>query len=428
MQKAKKIHGNEFEYIELVPTERRTMIKLRCKKHNLIFIQAPFAHLMGHGCLRCKGEKISESKYQGKTVFLKRAKETHGNKYDYSKAKCKGICDEVIIGCPIHGDFTQRGITHIHGSGCPTCGRDRTTTARTLTQEEFLSRAKEIHENKYNYEKVIYKNSREYVTIICPTHGEFQKWPSNHLNGQGCPKCGWEQSSLKQKYTTPELVLLAKEIHGDKYGYNKVDYKGSQINITLTCPIHGDFLTIPANHLQGSGCPNCKGTAISEAKSYTKEEYIEHAKAVHGDKYNYDNLKIISNDIDYRKTVVIQCPEHGEFTQDYSSHLAGCGCDKCGGSYQLTTEDFIKRATLIHGDRYDYSKSIYTTTHALVKIICKIPSHGEFLQRAYNHMDGRGCPKCATLVRTFFNTQPDAIMKRIMAVQMHFEDKKQDKL
>lgn len=59
----------------------------------------------------------------------------------------------------------------------------------TITTEEFIKRAKEIHGNKYDYSLVDYKNARTKVKIICPEHGVFEQQPRAHLNKQGCPKC-----------------------------------------------------------------------------------------------------------------------------------------------------------------------------------------------------------------------------------------------
>lgn len=56
------------------------------------------------------------------------------------------------------------------------------------------------------------------------------------------------------------------------------------------------------------------------------------------------------------------------------------------------TKLFIKRANFIHNNKYDYSKTIYTRAHDKVIIIC--PMHGAFEQKAYAHIQGRGCFTC----------------------------------
>ena len=60
---------------------------------------------------------------------------------------------------------------------------------------------------------------------------------------------------------------------------------------------------------------------------------------------------------------------------------------------KLTTEEFINRAKLVHGDKYDYSESVYVNARTNIKIKCK--DHGEFQQKPYNHLGGNGCKWCA---------------------------------
>lgn len=122
-------------------------------------------------------------------------------------------------------------------------------------------------------------------------------------------------------------------------------------------------------------------------QSSTKEEFVKKAKLVHGDKYDYCKVNYIGSAI----KVVIICPEHGEFEQTPHGHLSGKGCFKCAGK-NMTTEDFIKKARKIYGDRYDYSKSVYTLSRNLITIIC--PKHGEFNITANSHLRNHECVKC----------------------------------
>lgn len=130
------------------------------------------------------------------------------------------------------------------------------------------------------------------------------------------------------------------------------------------------------------------------SKKLTTEEFIEKARRIHGDKYDYSNVKYLNN----KKKVIIVCKTHGEFEQNASSHMIGNGCPKCGqlisnNSKLLTTAKFIKKSTEIHNGKYDYEKSNYINNKTAVCIIC--PEHGEFWQISAYHMVGNGCPKCA---------------------------------
>ena len=191
-----------------------------------------------------------------------------------------------------------------------------------------------------------------------------------------------------KKKTTEQFIKEAKAIHGDKYDYSKVNYKGCFEKVCIICPIHGEFWQTPAMHLSGQGCSKCCGR-----KRKTKEEFIEDAKKVHGNKYDYSKVNYVNN----KTKVIITCPIHGDFLQRPDRHLFGCGCNKCGydntaEKCKTSLEDFIKRAKEIHGDKYDYSKVVYVNNHTKVCIIC--PIHGEFWQTPRTHLMGRGCPIC----------------------------------
>jgi len=124
-------------------------------------------------------------------------------------------------------------------------------------------------------------------------------------------------------------------------------------------------------------------------KKRTKEEFIEQAKRIHGEKYDYSKVEYI----DGQTKVCIICPKHGEFWQRPCDHInQKQGCPKCVKNYRDTAETFIRKAKLIHGNRYDYSKVKYVNSQTKVCIIC--PEHGEFWQEPSSHISGRGCPIC----------------------------------
>ena len=193
---------------------------------------------------------------------------------------------------------------------------------------------------------------------------------------------------MSRKLTTEEFIEKSKKIHGDKYDYSKVAYNGNKAKITIICPIHGEFLKTPNDHLNGYGCPKCGMENKWPPNRLSKEDFINRAKKIHGDKYDYSKVEYKNC---YTPTTII-CPIHGEFQQKPINHLDGCGCPKCGGRQKLTKEQFVERSRKIHGDKYDYSLVEYKSTKQKVKIIC--PKHGVFEQMPKLHMKGNGCPKC----------------------------------
>ena len=118
--------------------------------------------------------------------------------------------------------------------------------------------------------------------------------------------------------------------------------------------------------------------------------FVEKAKRVHGDKYDYSKVEQINN----KTKICIVCPIHGEFWQTPNSHLRGCGCAKCGSENvwkkrnKITLCEFIKRSQKTHNNKYDYSKVFFNNTEDKVCIIC--PEHGEFFQTPHSHLQGHG--------------------------------------
>jgi len=199
---------------------------------------------------------------------------------------------------------------------------------------------------------------------------------------------------MSRRKTTEEFIQEARKVHGDKYDYSKVEYKDARTNVTIICPEHGEFPQLPTHHLKGCGCKKCKEDRLSLIFRKTAEKFIEDARKVHGDKYDYSKVEYINANT----PVTIICPEHGKFPQTPRNHLAGHGCPVCSNSY-MDTEKFIEDARKVHGDKYDYSKVEYINAKTPVTIIC--PEHGEFERTPDNHLHGShglglGCPNCCS--------------------------------
>lgn len=192
-----------------------------------------------------------------------------------------------------------------------------------------------------------------------------------------------------KQLTQDEVIRKFIQKHGNKYDYSKVIYLGTHIKVCIICPIHGEFWQTPANHLSGQNCVECRNKKNSLLNLFTLEQFIEKARAVHGDKYDY-SLSIYSGK---RNLIKIICPEHGEFLQLAGNHLKGRGCPTCHfDNKKLTKEQFINRANKIHNNFYDYSLVVYKGCFDKIIIIC--PIHGQFEQVANYHLCGNGCKKC----------------------------------
>ena len=133
----------------------------------------------------------------------------------------------------------------------------------------FLEKAKIVHGNKYDYSLIEYKNNYTKIKIICPIHGIFEQVPYAHTsNKSGCPKCGLEKSSKKQRMSYEKFINKAKIVHGDKYDYRFVKYLGNKDKVCILCKLHGEFWQSPNNHLKGCGCPKCSNNDRISSNEY----------------------------------------------------------------------------------------------------------------------------------------------------------------
>lgn len=194
--------------------------------------------------------KPSTSKDKKQEIFIFRAKEIHFDRYDYSQTEYIGVKNTLIIICKEHGPFTQRPDAHLAGAGCPLCAN----ASRRKSPEGFISDAKKIHGDTFDYSLSHYISSHIKVKIVCKKHGVFEQTPANHLTGLGCGKCAGNVTK-----TTEEFVEQAIAYHGNKYDYSLVNYIKAHEKVKIVCKTHGVFEQSPDNHLHGKGCPVCAG-------------------------------------------------------------------------------------------------------------------------------------------------------------------------
>jgi hypothetical protein len=317
--------------------------------------------------------------------FIKRANEIHNNKYCYDETIYVDSKTKVKIICKIHGPFTMDAGRHIRKTqftGCSICSKE----SQRLSRDEFIKRANEIHNNRYNYDEMEYINTSTNIKVRCNLHGIFILPAHRHIRKvypSGCRDCS--------KISTESFIKRATEIHEGKYDYSRTIYVDQYTKILIGCPIHGDFNQYPGHHIYDKiGCASCNK---DEQTNINKKKFITRSKEFHNDFYDYEQVKFITK----RIKVKIKCPVHGFFWQAPENHLVS-GCAECGEIQRrklrrLTTDSFIKKAKKIHGDRYDYSKTNYIDHKTDVIIICN--KHGEFLQKPTRHFNTSGCLRCA---------------------------------
>jgi len=256
IDKAKIKHDDRYDYSKVKYIKSNEKVIIICNIHGE-FLQTPSHHLDGQGCNDCGIEKTANIKRSNIDEFIKKSREIHENKYDYSKSLYVNCDKNIIIICKNHGEFEQTPYHHLKGCGCPNCGYELIGIKKRSNKEEFIEKSKEIHGDKYDYSKVIYNKKDEKVIIICKSHGEFYQEPNSHKNGCGCPYCGREMAIKNMTYTTEEFIEISKQIHCNKYDYSKTDYIKRNEKVNIICKNHGIFTQSASNHMKGSGCPKC---------------------------------------------------------------------------------------------------------------------------------------------------------------------------
>jgi len=208
---------------------------------------------------------------------------------------------------------------------------------------------------------------------------------------------------MSKNITTKEFINRAKKVHKDEYDYSKVEYKNSRIKVCIICPMHGEFWQEPRHHLSGCKCKRCASSkprtrsGVSNTSTKGLEMFVEKARKIHGDKYNYSKVNYINS----RTKICIICPIHGEFWQTPENHLSGKGCRKCGiensiNKHRKTNEQFISECKELYGDKYDYSNVVYVNKSTKISIICN-KCGKEFLMTPHNHLVHKEeCPYCKT--------------------------------
>jgi len=349
INESKDIHGDKYDYSKFVYVNNKTKGEILCKKCGTLFKMSPANHICEkQGCPTCNGTR----KYTTEE-WINKAKEKHGNKYDYSKSKYLNSETKIEIICHEkdefgneHGSFFKLPKKHINGQGCPKCSK-----MHHIPFEIFVQRARKKHGDKYNYHENEYTNYNSETLITCPIHGDYKQLPYLHVNGHGCIQCADVERRKKRSIPFNEFIKRAKKAHGDLYDYNEDSYKNYTTKTEIICKKHGSFMQMPYKHVEmKQGCPKCKMEHQTERQLLTLDEFKKRSLNIHGDKYDYSKVTYKGNN----KEVEIICPEHGTFWQKPLKHWIGQGCPKCNQSHlerdvelMLKNEgiDFIYQAT-----------------------------------------------------------------------------------
>lgn len=185
--------------------------------------------------------------------FIHQAQQTHGDRFDYSMVQFKNLSTPVTIVCKKHGSLCVKPWDHLKQKwGCRACYNEHQSITNAYSTKEFVDRAQQIHGDKYDYTKTVYKTNTK-IVVTCVIHGDFLVNSNDHIYSKtGCTKC-----SGCYKMTTSEFITRAELTHHNKFDYSKVNYVNSSTKVTIICRLHGEFSQSPIGHIKGSGCAIC---------------------------------------------------------------------------------------------------------------------------------------------------------------------------
>lgn len=266
IEKANNVHGlNTYLYNRLGYKNSKTKVLIGCPRHNEYFEQFPYAHLKGQGCKKCFIDRKTKTTEQ----FIKEMKDLHGDLYTYEDTVYVRNNLPLKISCRIHGVWEAKpsnllcGKTQCPKCMCPNWGR---------TTDDVRREAIEVHGARYNYDKLIYVSTDIPFVVICKEHGEFLTGYEAHVRNSGnCRKC-----TGYIKKTNDEFIRDSRNVHGDLYLYDKVQYINANTHVEITCSKHGSFTVTPNNHLSlRSGCPSCYNKSEARIKQFLNRYFPE---------------------------------------------------------------------------------------------------------------------------------------------------------
>ena len=275
IEKSLLIHNGLFKYPNSIYLGSKQKIEIECIRCGPIW-QLANDHLRGSRCYKCYGSKLSDSK-----TFIRKAKEVHKNKYNYSLTEYKRASEKIDIICSVHGPFSQIASSHLNGNGCSACAFDR----KKSSLEDFMKKASAIHGIKYDYSNFIYCGANAKGDIKCVRHGIFEQAPKHHLSGAGCPSCKYLISKKEKLWLDSKNVPIRQK--NIKINENKKSIKvdGFDPKTNTVYEFLGDFWH-----------GNPKKYKLDDINPITKEAY--------GDLYiktfaKIQDLKILGFNVEY---------------------------------------------------------------------------------------------------------------------------------
>lgn len=266
---------------------------------------------------------------------------------------------------------------------------------KKLTLEEFKVKVVKAWGDMYTVVSKHYEGSKKDMIFGCKKHGEFIRTPNALIDKKcGCPQCGPGSGGKNKLSAGTVLAELKLKFPTFEFPEFLENYRDTQYKVRVVCPTHGEFSIRPASlRLANGGCPSCNIEEGTKNKRITSSEYLARVKHEHQNKYDY-SLTNYTRMID---NITVVCPKHGSFSQQAGVHLkhgcARCSSDERAAASKVPFEEFVQRSRLVHGIRYTYDETSYSSMTTPTTICCT--EHGKFIQKAADHLHNEaGCPKC----------------------------------
>lgn len=249
--------------------DNTTDLDIQCLECDGVFKRSLNHFRLSKRCPLCNPYNPGGNNKLTKEEFIKRAKQIHGERYEYPLKDYKNTSTNTTIYCKKHKlSFEQTPKNHLMGKGCRVCGYEKLSSLLKMTKDEFVTKAKLVHGDLYNYDVTEYDNIRSFIDIFCnKCEKPFRQIASYHLNGNGCQTCAGTI-----KLTINDFIYRAELVHGKKYGYTKSNYINFHTPLEIECfkEGHGSFWQTPGSHIhQKSDCPLCaKGNISKQEKEW----------------------------------------------------------------------------------------------------------------------------------------------------------------
>jgi Zn finger protein HypA/HybF involved in hydrogenase expression len=267
-----------------------------------------------------------QNKLSEEQVF-EQLRAVHGDAFDYTNSVYRGTNVPMEVYCKKH-DFTffPTPKNHKNGSKCKHCGREAQIEKAKKPQKDFETEVTDLYGDKYGFNLTNYVNTSTHVTLICDIHGEFTKSPSSILNGNACDEC------CKNKTRSTDKGIFIEEavkVYGDKDDYTNTEVISSKFKVEVRCTKHDfTFKKDIQSYLLGCGCPKCSAENYSLVRTKTTEKYLEEAKNIHNDRFDYTDTLYKSA----TQPLNVRCKKHNEIFEcipDNHLKVQSGGCKKC---------------------------------------------------------------------------------------------------